>query len=240
LTQQQYTVPPKIPGSTDPDFDNAAGQGGAICLDGFLNIGDEGIYHVNEFKLPNQSREVQRFWTGGRPFANAIIVEVIEEGATSSVFNVSIDDTDPVRKLVDVPLLNGTILVGDKTTLATNAGASVVLSRPGTPLTIDGIFMNPGGGGTIVRPVQITSLTSPGASGTLAVVQELTDNGDVNTAATLISGVLPVPFPQFIRVGDKGTFFTATVLDTTTTPGDGSTISTKFFLSSRQNFTRFV
>jgi len=239
-TQQQYTVPPKIAGSIDPDFENAAGQGGAVCIDGFLNLGDEAVYHVNEFRLPGQSRAVQRFWTGGRPFANATIVEVIEVGTTSSVFNVAIENTDPLRKLVDVPLLNGVISVGDKTTLATQANAPVILSRPTSELTIDGVFLNPGGGSTSI-PVQVVSITNPGTSGALVNVQGLTDNGDVNTAASIVSGLVPIPFPHFIIVGDKGTFFQASVLNTNpTTPGDGSTATTKFFVSNRQNFVRFT
>ena len=110
LTEQDYNAPPIRPGSNDPDFDSL---GGAICVDGFLNIGDEALYHVNEFKLPGGRREIKRYFTGGRPFANGTIVFVSGIGSSSDVYDVAIEGTNPLRRLVDVPLLNGAVNVGE-------------------------------------------------------------------------------------------------------------------------------
>ena len=238
-TQQDYTVPAKIPGSIDPDFISAVGQGGAICVDGFLNLGDEALYHVNEFKLPGGRREIQRYWTGGRPFANGTVVLVSGVGSSSSVFSVAIEGTDPLRRLVDVPLLNGAVNVGERTTLVTRAGGTnPFLSRPGSSLVVDGVFLNPGGNSSV--PVQVISVTDVGTSGALVGVQPLTDNGDVNTAATITGSVVPLPHPEFVIVGDKGQFVSSAVLETNpTTPGTGEQTVGSFFMSNRQNFIKF-
>ena len=238
-TQQDYTVPAKIPGSIDPDFISAVGQGGAICVDGFLNLGDEALYHVNEFKLPGGRREIQRYWTGGRPFANGTVVFVSGVGSSSSVFSVAIEGTDPLRRLVDVPLLNGAVNVGERTTLVTRAGGTnPFLSRPGSSLVVDGVFLNPGGNSSV--PVQVVSVVNVGTSGALVSVQPLTDNGDVNTAATITGSVVPLPHPEFVIVGDKGQFVSSAVLATSpTTPGTGEQTVGSFFMSNRQNFIKF-
>lgn len=238
-TAQEYIVPAKIPGSLDPDFNPNFGQGGAICVDGFLNIGDEALYHVNEFRLPGQRREIQRYWTGGRPFANGTVVVVSGIGSTSDVFDVAIEGTNPLRRLVDVPLLNGAVSVNERTTLVTRAGnTNPFLSRPGSSLTIDGVFLNPGGNSSI--PVQVISMSNPGTSGALATVRPLNDRGDVDTAAEVTGSVVPLPNPEFVIVGDKGQFVSAAVLSTTgSNPGDGEETVGKFFMSNRQNFIKF-
>jgi hypothetical protein len=238
LSDQDYNTPPVKPGSTDPDF---MGTGGAICVDGFLNIGDEAIYHVNEFKLENGRRETARFFTGGRAFANGIVVFVSGIGSLSDVYEVAIANTDPVRRLVDVPLLNGAVNIGELTTLVSEAGEATprTLGRPETSLVIDGIYLNPGGSVTI--PVQVISITNPGTSGAIVSVRELNSRGDVNTAATLVTGLIPIPFPEFVIVGDKGSLFSTAVLNVNpSTPGDGSEIVGNFFFSNRQNFLKFT
>lgn len=236
-TTQDYNAPPIRPGSTDPDFQ---GTGGAICVDGFLNIGDEAIYHVNEFKLPNGRRDIQRFFTGGRPFSNGIVVFVSGIGSSSTVFDVAIENTNPLRRLVDVPLLNGAVNIGERTTVVSRADNTTprVLGRPDSALTIDGVFLNPGGNSA--SPVQVVAVTNPGTSGALVSVRLLTSNGNVNTAAPLLTGIVPIPNPEFVIVGDKGTFVTAAVLNTApTTPGTGEQTIGRFFVSNRQNFLRF-
>lgn len=239
ITAQQYTIPARIPGSIDPDFDPSAGQGGAICTDGFLNIGDEALYHVNEFRLPGGVREIQRYWTGGRPFANATVVIVSGIGTSNDVFDVAIEGTIPLRRLVDVPLLNGAVTVGERTTLVTRAGnTNPFLERPGIALNIDGVFLNPGGNSSV--PVEVVSITDAGTSGAIVTVQPLTDNGDVNTAATTTGSVVPLPNPEFVIVGDKGQFISATVLSTNPSdPGSAEQGVGNFFMSNRQNFLKF-
>jgi hypothetical protein len=238
-TQQEYTVPAKSPGSTDPDFDPDVGRGGAICVDGFLNIGDEALYHVNEFKLPGGRREIQRYWTGGRPFSNGTVVFVSGIGTSSSVFDVAIQDTNPLRRLVDVPLLNGAVNVGELTTLASQANNSTprVLERPDLTLTTPGVFLNPGGNSS--TPVQVISVDNVGTSGALVSVKNLLDNGDVDQNAVTETDIVPVPNPEFVIVGDKGILMNAAVLDTDSSPGTGTEQVGKFFLSNRQNFIRF-
>ncbi len=240
-TRQLYTVPAKIPGSLDPDFETGVGRGGAKCIDGFLNIGDEALYHVNEFKLPGQRREIQRYWTGGRPFSNGTVVFVSGIGTTSNVFDVAIQGTNPLRRIVDVPLLNGAVNVGELSTLAAQAstGTPRVLERPGSSLVTPGIFLNPGGNSSV--PVQIVSIVDPGTSGALMSIQPLADNGDVNSAATITGSVVAIPNPEFVIVGDQGQFVSAAALNTNpTTPGDGEQEIGNFFISNRQNFIKFT
>lgn len=234
LTTQQYQVPPIIPGSIDPDFEPT---GGAICVDGFLNIGDEGIYHVNEFRLPGGRRSIQRYFTGGRSFSNGTVVLVSGIGSSSSVFNVAIEGTNPLRRLVDVPLLNGAVGVGDFTTLASEANTTTprVLERPASTLNTPGIFLNPGGNSSL--PVQVISISDPGTSGAIVVVQRLTDTGDLDSNAEITTGVVPIPNPEFIILGDQGVFLSSTVLDTGSSPG--ATEVGRFFASNRQNFLKF-
>lgn len=238
LSEQDYEMPARRPGSNDPDFET---NGGAICVDGFLNIGDQAIYHVNEFKLPNGRRQVARFFTGGRPFANGTIVFVSGIGSASNLYDVAIEGTNPVRRLVDVPILNGAVNIGELTTLATRASNDTprVLSRPTSELTIDGVFLNPGG--NITTPVQVVSISNPGTSGAIVSVRELNSNGDINTAAELITGLRPIPNPEFVIVGDKGVFFSTSVLSTSPSlPGNGEETIGKFFMSNRQNFLKFT
>ena len=239
-TAQEYTVPTKSPGSTDPDFETGVGRGGAICVDGFLNIGDEALYHVNEFRLPGQRREVQRYWTGGRPFSNGTVVFVSGVGTASSTFDVALLDTNPVRRLVDVPLLNGAVNLGDLTTLASQAsnGTPRVLERPGASLATPGIFLNPGGNSS--TPVQVTAIAGVGTSGAIVTVQGLTSDGNLDLDAIPEGSVVPYPNPEFVITGDRGILMTAEVLDVApSTPGDGSSVIGKFFVSNRQNFLRF-
>lgn len=231
---QQYNTPPIIPGSMDPDFE---ATGGAICIDGFLNIGDEAIYHVNEFRLPGGRREIQRYFTGGRSFSNGTVVFVSGVGSSSDVFDVAIESTNPLRRLVDVPLLNGAVAVGDFTTLASqaNKGTPRVLERPGSTLVTPGIFLNPGGNSSL--PVQVIAVTDPGTSGAIVSVQRLTDTGDLDSNAEITTGVRPIPHPEFVITGDKGVFLSATVLDTGSTPG--ATEVGNYFMSNRQSFVKF-
>ena len=235
-TPQGYRVPRSRQFATDPLFQI---DGGATCIDGFLNIGDEALYHVNEFKLPGGRREIQRYFSGGRPFANGTVVFVSGVGSSTSVFDVAIEGTNPLRRLVDVPLLNGAVNVGENTTLVTRAGQTdPFLARPGSALSIDGIFLNPGGNSSV--PVQIVSISDPGTSGAIASVQPLADNGDINTAAAITGSVVPLPNPEFVIVGDRGQYVSAAVLNTNpTTPGTGEQEIGQFFMSNRQNFIKF-
>lgn len=240
-TSQEYTVPASIPGSIDADFDPNADRGGAICIDGFLNIGDEAVYKVDENRLLGGQRDIKRYWTGGRPFSNSTIVFVSGIGSSSNVFDVAIVDTNPLRRLVDVPLLNGAVNVGENSTLAAQASAGTprVLERPASSLVTPGIFLNPGGNSSL--PVEVVSIINPGTSGAILTVRKLVDRGDVDSNADLVEDVVPIPNAEFVIVGDQGVFLSSAVLDTTpSTPGDGSQEVGKFFMSNRQNFIKFI
>ncbi len=240
ITLQQYTVPARISSSIDPDFESGFGKGGAFCVDGFLNLGDEALYHVNEFKLPGGRREIQRYWTGGRSFSNGTIVFVSCVGSSSSVFTVAFENTNPLRRLIDVPLLNGAVSIGEFSTLAAEAaqGTPRVLERPGSSLSTPGIFLNPGGNSSV--PVEVISISDPGTSGAILITQELTNNGDRDQNGTVQVDVIPVPNAEFVIIGDQGVFLSSAVLNTSpSVPGNGEQIVGKFFFSNRQNFIKF-
>jgi len=149
-------------------------------------------------------------------------------------------DTNPVRRLVDVPLLNGAVNLGDLTTLASQAsnGTPRVLERPGASLATPGIFLNPGGNSS--TPVQVTAIAGVGTSGAIVTVQGLTSDGNLDLDAIPEGSVVPYPNPEFVITGDRGILMTAEVLDVApSTPGDGSSVIGKFFVSNRQNFLRF-
>jgi hypothetical protein len=161
-------------------------------------------------------------------------------GSSSNVYEVAIEGTNPLRRLVDVPLLNGAVNVGDLTTLASRADNSTprFLARPTASLNIDGIFLNPGG--NVSTPVQIISITNPGTSGAIVSARKLLDNGDLDRNADLLTGIIPIPNPEFVITGDKGIFFSTSVLSTTpTVPGSAEQKVGRFFFSNRQNFLKF-
>jgi hypothetical protein len=84
IDENSYTKPPRALDSSNKDFSE-----GAICIDGFLNIDDEALYHADEFELPN-GNTVLRYFTQGRPFGNGTIVEV--ERANGDNYDVTIVD----------------------------------------------------------------------------------------------------------------------------------------------------
>ncbi len=92
--------------SSNPDFQI---DGGAICVDGFLNVGDEAIYHNDEFDLPG-GRVVFRYFTAGRPLGNATVVTVVQVNAgDNSSYDVELlsNSTPTNRAICGVPLLEG-------------------------------------------------------------------------------------------------------------------------------------
>lgn len=189
-----YIKPPQFP-SSNPDFTE-----GAVCIDGFLNIGDSAIYHTDEFE-GDGGTIIFRYFTGGRPFGNGTIVEVQQTNTDDpSRYDVTIVDPTAqsegiVRALIGLPVLNGTVQVGDRTTLAAQGDAAI---SPGP--SFDGIFLN----GTTTSnglPIQIINIVNPGTSGAIAICQQL--NRTLDITSNFVSGVV-FPFPQFARVGDQG------------------------------------
>lgn len=228
--RQQYIKPPVGAGSTNKDFTD-----GAICIDGFLNIDDDAIYHTDEFELPNGNL-IFRYMTQGRPFANGTIVQVERTNPTNSS-NYDVTIVDPTsglgRAIFDVPVLNGTVTIGQKTTLAAQGNAEV---RPG--LGSNGIYLNPtSNAGVGVVPVEIISLSNRGSTSATAIAQVLNISGLLETAGQTYSGVIPFPYRQFAQVGDQG-FLGENI--TVPVVGGASTSGATFMMIIRQAFTRFT
>lgn len=222
-------VKPFPQSSTNLDFSE-----GAICVDGFLNIGDEALYHTDSFEQPGGGTVI-RYFTGGRPFGNGTIVTVA--AARGSNYDVTIVDPTAAgngieRALIDVPLLNGSINVGEQTTLVAQGDADVT---PG--LGNDGIFINGTSFGAGVVPVEIISVTNQGLLTATCVCQELNSDGSVTSFALdsngdvvngssngdTYSGVVPIPFRQFATSGNRGFLATTTVPSAST--GSGTSVS---------------
>lgn len=199
--QNRYVKPPNAFGSTNEDFTD-----GAICIDGFLNIGDEALYHTDDFEIPG-GNTVLRYFTQGRPFGNGTIVTVERTNASDpSLYDVTIVDPTALstlgneRAIFGVPVLNGSVSVGDRTTLAVQGDSPV---SPGSAQ--GGIFIN----GTVqdaagVVPVEITEVIAQGTSNARAVCQQLDVNGQIAASGITYSNVIPIPFGQFAASGDRG------------------------------------
>ena len=208
--QNQYEKPPNFFGSSNPDFTD-----GAICIDGFLNIGDDAMYHTDDFTLPG-GNTVLRYFTQGRPFGNGTIVEVQRLNASDPTkYDVTIVDPTATATLGDdraifgAEVLNGSVAVGDKTTLAVQGDAPVSPGPNNGTIFINGTVQDSAG----VTPVEIISVSNAGTEFSLAVCRELGINS--NTTYSLASGqtfsnVIPIPFREFAASGDRGFLTTPT------------------------------
>jgi len=189
-----YTKPPQF-SSSNPDFTE-----GAVCIDGFLNIGDAAIYNTDEFE-GGGGTVIFRYFTGGRPFGNGTIVQVEQNNVDDATkYDVTIIDPTAAlngvtRALKGLSVLNGMVQIGDRTTLAAQGDAAI---SPGP--SFDGIFIN----GTTTSnglPIQIIDIMNPGTSGAFALCKQL--NKTLDPVNNFVSGVV-FPFPQFARIGDQG------------------------------------
>lgn len=230
LDSQLYEKPPRV-SSSNPDFTE-----GAICIDGFLNIGDKAVYHTDSFELPN-GHLIFRYFTQGRPFSNSTIVEVRQ--ANGSNYDVTIVDPTASangieRAIANVPVLNGTVSIGDKTTLAAQGDCVV---KPG--FASDGVFLNPtANAGAGVIPAQIISLENMGSTYATAVVQVLNSSGIVEPTGDMYSGVVPIPYRQYSVIGDIG--FLAPSVQVPIAGNPSSVSGVNFFFQVKQTFTRFT
>lgn len=229
--RHQYIKPPVALDAGNIDF-----REGAICIDGFLNIDDQAIYHTDEYELPN-SNLVIRYFSQGRPFANGTIVQV-EQINSSNTDNYDVTIVDPeaashgiVRAILNLPVLNGSVSIGDRTTLAAQGDAII---KPGT--TNGTVFIN----GSIsaaagVSPVEIISVNNQGLTTARAVCRGIDYNGQLHSSGTLYNDVIPIPFPQFATSGDRGFLTTATV------PSGlfGNSVSVNFIEIVKPGFYRF-
>lgn len=204
IDQNHYIKPHIGLDSSNPDFTL-----GAICIDGFLNVGDQAIYHTDQFEIPG-GNIVNRYFSQGRPFSNGTVVQVQQQNAIDPTkYDVTIVDgtSAQTRAIKGVQVLNGTVSIGDRTNLSAAGNATIV---PGS--ATDNIYIN----GTVtagagVSPVQIISVSNQGSVSARAICRLLDNNGNLSASGTLYTGVVPIPFPQFAASGDKGFLATASV-----------------------------
>lgn len=228
-----YIKPPPAGGSSNPDFSE-----GAICIDGFLNIGDEALYHTDQFELPGGG-VVLRYFTQGRAFGNATIVQVQNVNAIDpAAYDVTIVDPTTLstlgqeRAILGVELLNGSVSIGDKTTLSSQGDAPVKPGANNGRLFITGTVQSAAG----VTPVEIVSLQNQGTASARAVCKILDNNGVMVTSGTQFTSVVPIPYPQFATSGDRGFLTTATVPSGVS----GTNVSVNFIEIVKPAFIRYA
>jgi hypothetical protein len=144
--QNLYEKPNGAGSSANLDF-----KEGAICIDGFLNIGDEAMYHTDDFELPG-GNTVLRYFTQGRPFGNGTIVEVARVNADDSTkYDVTIVDPTTLatlgeeRAIFGVEVLNGMVSIEDKTTLAVQGDGPVSPGASNGTIFINGTVSDAAG-----------------------------------------------------------------------------------------------
>jgi len=195
IDQHAYVKPPLALSSSNIDF-----REGAICIDGFLNIDDKAVYHTDNFQLPD-GNTILRYFTQGRPFANGTIVQIERVNPSNTAnYDVTFVGGTGSRAIFNLPVLNGTVQVGAKTTLAAQGNAKVT---PGD--TIGTIYLNGTASSAAgVVPVEITAVANQGSPLAKAICRPLDHNGQVVTSGTLYADVVPIPYPQFAASGDRG------------------------------------
>lgn len=227
-----YTKPNAAGGSTNKDFSE-----GAICIDGFLNIGDEAMYHTDNFQLPG-GNIVLRYFTQGRPFGNGTIVTVARvNGSDPTKYDVTISDPTTLatigeeRAIFAVDVLNGTVQINDRTTLAAQGDAPISPGASNGTIFLTGTTSSAAG----VTPVEITAVTNQGIITARATCRAIDNNGTVVTSGTLYTDVVPIPFPQFAASGDRGFLANATVPSGT----QGGTANVNFIQIVKPAFFRY-
>jgi len=204
---------------------------GAICIDGFLNVDDSAIYHTDAFELPGGTT-ILRYFTGGRPFGNSTIVTVEQVSVdVPGTYDVTIfENNDADRAILAVPVLNGSVNIGDRTTLSARGDASVTVGP-----NVGGLYINGTSLGAGVVPVEIVSVTNEGTIAATAVCQILNSNGIAAENGAQTSGVIPLPYRQFATSGDRGFLATTTVPDAVS----GSGVSVSFVEIVKPAFVRY-
>ena len=235
LDQHRYTKPPRQFGFTGANLDF---QEGAICIDGFLNIGDEALYNTDEFELPG-GNVVARYFTLGRPFGNGTIVQVQQVNVDDpSRYDVTIIDPTTLatvgeeRAILGVEVLNGSVEIGDRTTLAVQGDGPVSPGPSNGTIFINGTVQEASAG---ITPVEIVSVSNQGLGTAVAQCRPLDYNGVMVESGTLITNVIPIPFRQFAASGDRGFLTTATV----PSGGFGATAEVNFIEIVRPAYQKF-
>jgi hypothetical protein len=198
IDQHQYVKPPIALSSSNIDF-----REGAICIDGFLNVGDKSVYHTDNFQLPNGNR-ILRYFTQGRPFANGTIVQVERVNPFNTAnYDVTIVGGTAGRAIFDLPVLNGTVAIGQNTTLAAQGNAKIVPGNMDGSIFLNGTTSSAAG----VVAVEIVSVSNQGTPTAIATCKTLGigANGFYSIASgDLYSNVVPIPFREMAASGDRG------------------------------------
>lgn len=216
IDQHLYSKPPTAGGSINLDFVQ-----GAICIDGFLNIGDQALYHTDEFEIPG-GNTVLRYFTQGRAFGNGTIVTVQQTNAEDPTkYDVTIVDPTALdtigeeRAIFGLEVLNGSVQIGDRTTLAVQGNAPVSPGASDGTIFINGTTQ----AGAGVTPVEIIAVINPGQGVARALCKELGLNADGTfsiASGQLYPNCVPIPFPELAASGDRGFLTTPS-----TTPSGG-------------------
>ncbi len=239
IDQHRYYKPSFGFGSTNKDFAE-----GAVCIDGFLNIGDEAIYHTDEFELPG-GNTVLRYFTQGRPFGNGTIVEVQRVNADDpNTYDVTIVDPTTLstlgqeRAIFGVSVLNGSVSIGDKTVLAVQGDAPVSPGASNGTIFINGTVQDTAG----VSAVEIIKVSNQGQRSALATCRGITldtnysSNGNMIASGQYYYNVIPLPYPQFAASGDKGFLSTISI----PSGGYGETALVNFIQIVKPAFVRYA
>jgi len=193
----------------------ADGTARTFCIDGFLNVGDEALYHVNTYYYDHPifgaGSFTDKYFSGGRAFGNATVVKVQQVNTSDpTTYDVILAGSEQ-RALLGVPVLGAGTVTPDSSGILSVADNSTV--KPGQSNA--GVFIYAQSEGGI--PVEIESLTAGGTPNALAQVRRL--RGDLepdvpipanNHPGSDLETAVPFPFRAHARVGDQGLLATAT------------------------------
>ena len=120
------------------------------------------------------------------------------------------DGSGGKRTIRNVPPLNtgDNVVVGNKTTVVTPKSTLTPNFGAGVEIDEGDLFVNAATATSVIRPVEITSVTSEGTSGALVTVQELDSQGVLAASGTSYSNVIAIPYRHMAAVGMKGVYFT--------------------------------
>ncbi|MCI0564254.1 MAG: hypothetical protein MN733_37750, partial [Nitrososphaera sp.] len=219
---------PKPGGAADPLDPNDL-----VCRDGFLNVGDKCLYHV-EYNAQNRRR---RYYSGGTDLtAGAAVVEVTDIDSGANTVDISYRGFS----IPGVSVITGadvtSIATGDLGSLQTDGTAhadnnpNITGLRPEVEAPAGTYFIPvEAADSAAATPVIINTLTAFGTSGALAAVQPIVETlgaGYQYVGSGASTGnVLVIPHPQFAQSGDIGIFC----------QNDGS----GFVFINRQSFSAF-
>jgi len=135
--------------------------------------------------------------------AKRYVVDLIDEARTDGA----------KRRISNVPPLNdGDIVdIGKRVTILTEQPQLTQTIGVPFSLTSGSMFIQSTTPTSVVRPVEITSVSGPGTSGALVTVQECNNEGELSPSGTVFAGVVPRPWRHMATVGMRGTYYTASV-----------------------------